>query len=119
MAAAGLTAALGGTIEQVENAAEIGMEHHLGMTCDPVGGAGADPLHRAERLRGDQGDQRSVFVVAWGRHASGVAGSADRDDAADRARHAVEVQGDVAGRVGGEFYRVLTNAPNIRLTASA
>lgn len=38
MAAAGLTAALGGTITQVENAAEIGMEHHLGMTCDPVGG---------------------------------------------------------------------------------
>jgi L-serine dehydratase len=38
MAAAGLTAALGGTIEQTENAAEIAMEHHLGMTCDPVGG---------------------------------------------------------------------------------
>lgn len=38
MAAAGLCAALGGTNEQVENAAEIGMEHHLGMTCDPVGG---------------------------------------------------------------------------------
>ena len=38
MAAAGLTAALGGTIAQVENAAEIGMEHHLGMTCDPVAG---------------------------------------------------------------------------------
>jgi L-serine dehydratase len=38
MAAAGLAAALGGTNEQVENAAEIGMEHHLGMTCDPVGG---------------------------------------------------------------------------------
>lgn len=38
MAAAGLCAALGGTNEQVENAAEIAMEHHLGMTCDPVGG---------------------------------------------------------------------------------
>jgi L-serine dehydratase len=38
MAAAGLCAALGGTNEQIENAAEIGMEHHLGMTCDPVGG---------------------------------------------------------------------------------
>ncbi|HBD7504050.1 TPA: L-serine ammonia-lyase [Legionella pneumophila] len=36
MAGAGLTAVLGGTIEQVENAAEIAMEHHLGMTCDPV-----------------------------------------------------------------------------------
>jgi L-serine dehydratase len=38
MAAAGLTAALWGTNEQVENAAEIAIEHHLGMTCDPVGG---------------------------------------------------------------------------------
>ncbi|MDI1353143.1 MAG: L-serine ammonia-lyase [bacterium] len=36
MAAAGLTAVLGGTAAQVENAAEIAMEHHLGMTCDPV-----------------------------------------------------------------------------------
>jgi L-serine dehydratase len=38
MAAAGLTEVLGGTPEQVENAAEIGIEHHLGLTCDPVGG---------------------------------------------------------------------------------
>jgi L-serine dehydratase len=38
MAAAGLTAILNGTNEQIENAAEIAMEHHLGMTCDPVGG---------------------------------------------------------------------------------
>ncbi len=38
MAAAGLCAVLGGSPEQVENAAEIGMEHHLGLTCDPVGG---------------------------------------------------------------------------------
>ncbi|MFY7697904.1 MAG: L-serine ammonia-lyase [Legionella sp.] len=36
MAAAGLTAVLGGSIAQIENAAEIAMEHHLGMTCDPV-----------------------------------------------------------------------------------
>jgi L-serine dehydratase len=38
MAAAGLTAALGGSNSQIENAAEIGMEHNLGLTCDPVGG---------------------------------------------------------------------------------
>lgn len=38
MAAGGLAAALGGTNEQVENAAEIGLEHNLGLTCDPVGG---------------------------------------------------------------------------------
>jgi L-serine dehydratase len=38
MAAAGLTAALGGSNAQIENAAEIAMEHNLGLTCDPVGG---------------------------------------------------------------------------------
>ena len=38
MAAGALAQVLGGTPEQVENAAEIGMEHHLGLTCDPVGG---------------------------------------------------------------------------------
>ena len=38
MAAAGMAAVLGGTVEQVENAAEIALEHHLGMTCDPVRG---------------------------------------------------------------------------------
>ncbi len=38
MAAGALCAVMGGTPEQAENAAEIGMEHHLGLTCDPVGG---------------------------------------------------------------------------------
>lgn len=38
MAAGGLAAALGGNMSQVENAAEIGMEHNLGLTCDPIGG---------------------------------------------------------------------------------
>lgn len=38
MAAAGLAACMGGSVEQIENAAEIGMEHNLGLTCDPIGG---------------------------------------------------------------------------------
>ena len=38
MAAGALAEVMGGTPEQVENAAEIGMEHNLGLTCDPVGG---------------------------------------------------------------------------------
>jgi L-serine dehydratase len=38
MAAAGLAAVMGGTPAQIENAAEIALEHHLGMTCDPIGG---------------------------------------------------------------------------------
>ena len=38
MAAAGLCAVMGGTNQQIENAAEIALEHHLGMTCDPIAG---------------------------------------------------------------------------------
>jgi len=38
MASGGLAAVFGGSTAQIENAAEIGMEHHLGMTCDPIGG---------------------------------------------------------------------------------
>jgi L-serine dehydratase len=38
MAAAGMAALMGGTAGQVENAAEIGMEHNLGLTCDPIAG---------------------------------------------------------------------------------
>jgi len=38
MAAAGLCAILGGSVAQIENAAEIALEHHLGMTCDPIKG---------------------------------------------------------------------------------
>ncbi|MBF7141826.1 MULTISPECIES: L-serine ammonia-lyase [Pseudomonas] len=38
MAAGGLCEVMGGTVQQVENAAEIGMEHNLGLTCDPIGG---------------------------------------------------------------------------------
>ncbi len=68
MAAAGLTEILGGSPGQVENAAEIGIEHHLGLTCDPVGGlvqipcierntVGATKAIHAARLalRGDGG----------------------------------------------------------------
>ncbi len=68
MAAGGLAEILGGTPEQVENAAEIAMEHSLGLTCDPIGGPRADPLHRAQCHLGGQGDQRRADGVARRRH---------------------------------------------------
>jgi L-serine dehydratase len=52
MAAAGLCAVLGGTPAQVENAAEIGIEHHLGLTCDPVGGLVQIPCIERNALAG-------------------------------------------------------------------
>jgi L-serine dehydratase len=75
MAAGGLAAALGGTSDHVEEAAEIGMEHNLGLTCDPIGG-----------------------LV----QAQGYAGPGHRDDAPDRPGHVIELQGDVQGRAGSE-----------------
>jgi L-serine dehydratase len=67
MAAAGLAEILGGTTRQVENAAEIAMEHGLGLTCDPIAGAGADPLHRTQRDFRRQGHQRRADGAARGR----------------------------------------------------
>ena len=54
MAAAGLCALLGGTVEQIENAAEMGMEHNLGLTCDPIGGLVQIPCIERNAMGGVQ-----------------------------------------------------------------
>ena len=64
MAAGGLAAVLGGTPAQVENAAEIGIEHNLGLTCDPVGGLVQIPCIERNALAGGQGDQRGADGAA-------------------------------------------------------
>jgi len=102
MAAAGLTAALGGSMSQVENAAEIGMEHNLGLTSDPV--------HRAQRDGGGQGDQRQPHGDARRRQAQGQPRQGHQDHARHRPRHAGQVQGDLARRPRGERDRVLMPA---------
>eukprot|EP00743_Colponemidia_sp_Colp-15_P002401 GILK01002604.1.p1 GENE.GILK01002604.1~~GILK01002604.1.p1 ORF type:complete len:477 (+),score=70.51 GILK01002604.1:94-1524(+) len=67
MAAAGLTAVLGGTPEQVENAAEIGMEHNLGLTCDPVGGLVQIPCIE----RNTMGAVKAINAAALAMHGDG------------------------------------------------
>jgi L-serine dehydratase len=73
MAAGGLTAALGGTNGQIEHAAEIGMEHNLGMTCDPIGGLvqipciernamGAVKAVQASRIAMNESEQHKVSL---------------------------------------------------------
>jgi L-serine dehydratase len=109
MAAAGLAAGLGASPAQIENAAEIAMEHHLGMTCDPIGGLVQIPCIE-QRLRRDQGDRCRVAGHAWRRHPSRDARRGDRDHAPDRRRHAVEIQGDLARRPRRQRRRVLTLA---------
>lgn len=63
MAAAGLTAVLGGTAEQVENAAEIGMEHNLGLTCDPVGGLVQIPCIERNAMGGNKAINASRLAL--------------------------------------------------------
>ncbi|GGK42486.1 L-serine ammonia-lyase [Salinarimonas ramus] len=68
MAAAGLAAALGATPEQVENAAEIAMEHHLGMTCDPVGGLVQIPCIERNAF----GAVKAIAAASLAMHGDGV-----------------------------------------------
>lgn len=67
MAAAGLAAALGGTPAQVENAAEIALEHHLGMTCDPVAGLVQVPCIERNAL----GAVKAVTAASLALHGDG------------------------------------------------
>ena len=63
MAAAGLTAVQGGTPAQVENAAEIGMEHNLGLTCDPVGGLVQIPCIERNAMGGNKAINASRLAL--------------------------------------------------------
>jgi L-serine dehydratase len=68
MAAAGLCAALGGSNEQIENAAEIALEHHLGMTCDPVRGLVQVPCIE----RNGMGAIKAVSAASLALHGDGA-----------------------------------------------
>lgn len=68
MAAAGLAAVLGGTPPQVANAAEIAMEHHLGMSCDPIGGLVQIPCIERNAF----GANKAVVAASLALHGDGV-----------------------------------------------
>jgi L-serine dehydratase len=73
MAAAGLTAVRGGTPAQVENAAEIALEHHLGLTCDPVGGLVQIPcIERNAVAAATAMTASSLALLGDGRHVVGL-----------------------------------------------
>ena len=107
MAAAGLTAALGGTPGQIENAAEIGMEHNLGLTCDPIGGLVQIPCIE----RNAMGAVKAINAIAHGdarrRQAQGQPRQGHQDHARHRPRHAGQVQGNLARRSRGQRHRML------------
>ncbi len=107
MAAAGLAAVLGGSPEQVENAAEIALEHHLGMTCDPVRGLVQVPCIERNGL----GAIKAVSAASLALRGDGIppcsTGRGHRDDAPDRGRHEREIQGNGARRAGGQRAELL------------
>ena len=102
MAAAGLAAFLGGSPAQVENAAEIAMEHHLGMTCDPIGGLVQIPCIERNAF----GANKAVVAASLALRGDGIhrvtPRRGHRDHAPDRPRHAGEVQGDLPRWPRGE-----------------
>jgi L-serine dehydratase len=66
MAAAGLAAVMGGTNEQIEEAAEIGMEHNLGLTCDPVAGLVQVPCIERNTMGATKAVNAARLAVLYG-----------------------------------------------------
>ncbi|MFO0925197.1 MAG: L-serine ammonia-lyase [Pirellulales bacterium] len=66
MAAAGLAACMGGTVAQIENAAEIGMEHNLGLTCDPVRGLVQIPCIERNTMGATKAINAARLAVLYG-----------------------------------------------------
>lgn len=66
MAAAGLAACMGGNIEQIENAAEIGMEHNLGLTCDPIAGLVQVPCIERNTMGATKAVNAARLAVLYG-----------------------------------------------------
>ena len=108
MAAAGLCAALGGTNAQVENAAEIALEHHLGMTCDPIRGLVQVPCIERNGLGAIKAVAAASPRAPRRRHPRRAARRLHRDHAPDRPRHEREVQGNLHRRPRRQPPGVLT-----------
>ena len=81
MAAAGLCEVLGGTPEQVENAAEVGIEHNLGLTCDPVGGLVQIPCIERNAIASVKAINAARLCAARRRQPQGVAGQSHQNHA--------------------------------------
>jgi hypothetical protein len=108
MGAALIAVAYGDPPQVAANGAEGALEHHLGMTCDPVAGICSDPLHRALRVRRGQVvdgvpdcRQRNTGKQTPGLRHNG------RCDGTDRQRDELEVQGDLRRRFGGVCHALL------------
>ena len=111
MAAGALAEVLGGTPEQVENAAEIGIEHNLGLTCDPIGGLVQVPCIERNAVASITAiNAARIALRGDGRHFVSL-DKAIAHDARHRTRHAGQIQGDLAWRPSRQRHRVLAAPP--------
>jgi len=107
MAAGGLVAALNGTNEHLEHAAEIAMEHNLGMTCDPVGGLVQIPCIERNAFGAVKAVNAARMADERIRRAQGFTRSRDSHHVPDRPRQADPLQGDSARRACAQRHRML------------
>ena len=109
MAAAGLCEVLGGTPEQVENAAEVGIEHNLGLTCDPVGGLVQIPCIERNAIASVKAINAARLCPPRRRQPQSLAGQSHQDHARDRSGHENQVQGNLPRRPRRQRHRVLSH----------
>ena len=86
MAAAGLAEVLNGTVEQIENAAEIAMEHNLGLTCDPIGGLVQVPCIERNAIASTKAINAARMAMRGDGNTLCFAGSGNQDHAGNRAQ---------------------------------
>ena len=118
MAAGGLTAALGGTNGQIEHAAEIAMEHNLGMTCDPIGGLVQIPCIERNAMGAAKAVQASRTRDERVGSAQGLARSGHPHHVSHRPRHAVALQRDEPRRACPQHHRVLRSATQLAIASN-
>ncbi len=115
MAAGALAEVLGGTPAQIENAAEIGMEHHLGLTCDPVGGLVQIPCIERNAMAAVQAiNAARIALRGDGRHVVSLDEviATMRDTGADmKEQYKETARGGLATHAGERLVRIGVNLP--------
>jgi L-serine dehydratase len=115
MAAGGLAEVLGGTPAQIENAAEIGMEHNLGLTCDPVGGLVQIPCIERNAMAAIEAiNAARIALRGDGRHVISLDAviATMRDTGADmKAKYKETALGGLATHAGRRLVRIGVNLP--------
>jgi L-serine dehydratase len=115
MAAGALAEVLGGTAAQVENAAEIGMEHNLGLTCDPVGGLVQIPCIERNAMAAVQAiNAARIALRGDGRHVVSLDEVIEtmRQTGADmQAKYKETARGGLAVHAAGDLVRIGVNLP--------